>query len=188
MHRRSWRPLLALAFAASTLTTFAQPASAADDQNTFASQARAEGLTTAEARGLQARVEAILEKDGGTQIAANRVRWANGAGDTTLPLPGEKHARNLTTARSPGTLLYGCDYGYFCTWQMQYYQGAKYSYYYCQDYATPYSFNSYENNQTRGTRAAFKGYSRNVIYWTPNGAWESHPTFSGLSTYYIRPC
>jgi hypothetical protein len=69
---------------------------AAGGPNAFAGQARAAGLNAGEARARQATIDRILAAEGGTQIAANRVPWADGGGDTTVPLPGEVRARSLT--------------------------------------------------------------------------------------------
>jgi hypothetical protein len=175
---------LGLLVLAAALGAHAGPAAASEagqyPRHPFAAQAQGAGLTAAQARALQAEVDAIVAARGGTQIAANRVRWAGGGGDTTVPLPGETRARAAGGA-------FGCDYQYFCVFEQQHYQGQMHSFYHCRDYSVPYNFNSYENNQTGHTKAVFKYHDWSVIHVTP-GAWSSHPTFSGLFTYYIKPC
>ncbi|GAA0913494.1 hypothetical protein [Virgisporangium aurantiacum] len=156
---------------------------AADAQEPFAAQVKSAGLTTAQARTLQARIDALLAAEGGTQIGANRVRWADGSGDTTVPLPGEARARTLGV----GAQAELCDYGYLCLFQYQWFGGDRRMLYFCEDHSTPYSFNSYINNQTYGTRAVFKSVFKAPIHIT-DGAPSSKVWFDGSTTYYIKAC
>jgi hypothetical protein len=174
------RRILLAAVAAAALTgVLTGPAAAADQP--FAAQARSAGLTTTEARTLQGEVDQLIAAEGGKQIAANRVRWADARGDTTLPLPGEKRARSLSGG------AFGCDYQYFCTFRYQHYEGAMSRYYYCQDYVHPASFWSYENNQTGGTNAVFRDSDYWILHTTP-GAWSSNANIGMFFVEYLRPC
>lgn len=174
--------LTGLVVALSVLGVNAGPA-AAGAPDAFASQARAAGLDAGEARAPQATVDRILAAEGGTQIAANRVRWADGGGDTTVPLPGEARARSLTA----GPTAYGCEYEYFCTYRWGSFQGEMQRYYYCWDYPVQASFWSYVNNQTYGTRAVFKDRDYSVVHTTV-GAYSQHANYGGFFTFFIKPC
>ena len=67
----------------------------------FASQAKAAGLTSAQAATLQAEVKADIAKLGGTQVAANEIALPHGA-SLLLPVPGQKVARVLPGAVNLG--------------------------------------------------------------------------------------
>src|SRR5262245_13430975 len=78
----------------------------AAQKSEFQAQVEANDLSSEQARSLQARVDRVLVRTGGTQVAINQVAWDGG--DTLIPLPGEKRARELgVTAR--GTVR-GCAY------------------------------------------------------------------------------
>lgn len=156
---------------------------AAGAPNAFASQARSAGLTAGEAHALQATIDRILAAEGGTQIAANRVRWADGGGDTTVPLPGEARVRSLTAEPA----LYGCEYEYFCTYRWETFRGEMQRYYYCRDYLVQASFWSYINNQTYGTRAVFKDRDYSTVHTTA-GATSLNANYGGFFTFFIKPC
>jgi hypothetical protein len=174
------RATLGLALTAGILVADAGGAGA---QTPFAAEAAAAGLTTSQARTLQARIDAVLAAEGGTQIAPNRVRWADGGGDTTVPLPGESRARTLGV----GAQAVACDYSYLCLYQYEGFNGTRYMLYFCQDYSTPYQFFSYINNQTPGTRGVFKNWYGGTVHIT-DGAYSSKAWFNGSNTSYVKPC
>lgn len=147
---------------------------------TFAAQSRSAGLGQAEARQLQQQVDALIAADGGTQIAANQVRFKDGSGDTTLPLPGEKKARDLITQTED------CAYGYFCVWAERDFYGPKTSMYNCRAYTAPF-FTSWSNNQSGRARARF--YNGPTLVYTTAQAYTSEPRNPGsLYTTSIVPC
>jgi hypothetical protein len=173
-----------------TVTTTAAAAVAAkptDDTAKFAAQAKHAGLSAAEARTLQARVDKVLATLGGKQTAANEVLWKNGSGSTTVVLPGEQRARTLGTNSGPGE-WWGCLYRYLCLWEAPNSGGNKHSLFNCEDYYTPYPIGSWVNHQTNGTVGVFKDYYRTPFYWT-GPAPNTYPNFPyGYNTWYVRPC
>jgi len=85
---------------------------------TFAAQARAAGLTTAQATGLQAEVNSYLAQLGGRQVAANAIDL-NGTGGLVLPVPGELKVRPMAGSAAARPEINGtCFSGDFCTWQL----------------------------------------------------------------------
>ena len=92
--------------------------------DTFAAQARAGGLSTAQASGLQAEVNSYLAQLGGRQIAANAIDL-DGTGIVVVPVPGESKVRDLAglAAASPETTG-TCFEGDFCAWQLNNRNGA----------------------------------------------------------------
>jgi hypothetical protein len=176
-----------LAVVLTILATQAAPASAESRPQPFAAQAKAAGLSAAQAKALQDRVDAYIAANGGTQIAANQVRWADGSGDTTLPVPGEKGTRAIgaTGAASDPT---SCNDLYLCLYESTNFYGTKYSLYYCIDYSTPYAFNSYKNHQTTGTVGTFKDHNRNPRDFTTPAPSNNRYYYDGIFTYYVKPC
>ncbi|MFI5692031.1 peptidase inhibitor family I36 protein [Kribbella sp. NPDC051586] len=151
----------------------------------FAGQVRAAGLSADQASALQATVDREVAATGGKQVAANEVEW-NG-GKTVVPLPGESSVRNLAAPR--GT-MYRCPYHYMCVYTGARFAGTMHMLYHCREYATPYTIQSWVNNQSKGTRAEFRHYYHAPIYQTPGA-----PSYDTLidknltrSTYYIKPC
>lgn len=185
----SWlrRPLAGLAIAAAVLGMQAGTADAvgqADSQQTaFAQQARAAGLDSSQARQLQKQVDAVIARDGGTQIAANQVLWKDGNGDTTVPLPGEKRARSLSVMAEGG-----CAYQRFCLFQYQDFAGERHSLYNCGTYLTVYHWHSWVNNQSGRARAKFYDANGWLIYTTAQ-AYTSEPRSPhGDATHSVVPC
>ncbi len=130
-------------------------------------QAEANHLPPAQARSLQAQVDEVVARSGGTQVAINQVRWDGG--DTLIPLPGEARARELGVAAS-AACPHGCNYTQFCTYTHTNYTGMLDRMSSCT-WHVPHRnggvwFQSYVNNQTRGTRARLYDYSRNLLSYT----------------------
>src|SRR4051812_737526 len=86
--------LLAVSTAGLTGTAAAQTAGHAG----FAAQVEQAGLTTAQARGLQVKVDHYLATQGGTQVAANKI--AVKGGEIIVAVPGERYARDLARPAS----------------------------------------------------------------------------------------
>lgn len=68
-----------------------RPQVACDQLAQLRAQVEANDLTPAQARSLQARVDRVVARTDGTQVAINQVVWDGG--DTLIPLPGEERAR-----------------------------------------------------------------------------------------------
>ncbi|MET9470090.1 hypothetical protein ABZY44_35920 [Streptomyces sp. NPDC006544] len=154
-------------------------AQAAAQPSGYGRQARAAGLTEAQAGRLQNEVDAYLAAHAGArQISANRL--ATGFGAVTLTAPGQSEARDLA---APGAAL-ACGSGHLCITDGR---GSFYDYYYCGLYGFGgVGVGSFNNNQTWGTTAWFYNSDGSVrFYHTAKGSsggvdWT--PVFS------IRPC
>ena len=126
---------------------------------TFAAQARAAGLTTAQASGLQAEVNSYLAQLGGRQVAANAIDL-NGTGGLVVPVPGELKVRAMAGSAATRPEINGnCTSGDFCTWQLFDGGGAFLFKFVCN---SPVNFpsswlpgrqGSYWNHQTGGAHA-----------------------------------
>ncbi|ORT55627.1 hypothetical protein BKD26_31480 [Streptomyces sp. CB03238] len=176
---------LAVAIASSTVllagTTFGAHTATALDQPGFDAQAHKAGLSSAQAEVLQARVDAELDRFGGTQTAANEIRLPDGS-ELLLPLPGEAHARDLDAPaqvrdqRAPSS----CGSYTFCAYSGTNFTGTVKRQRLCSE---PISIvwngpGSWSNNQSSGTRARMYNGSGRLIYTTPgaysedrNGDW-----------------
>ncbi|MFD9302939.1 hypothetical protein ACFWCB_09675 [Streptomyces sp. NPDC060048] len=176
------RKLFAVIAAAAALlggTSLAGQASAAAQPSVYGQQARAAGLTSAQAGRLQNKVDAYLaDHTGSRQISANKL--ATEFGTVTVSAPGQAQARDLA---APGVAL-ACGNGHLCiTDGLGYY----YDYYYCG----LYNFNgvgigSFNNNQTWGTKAWFYNSDRTIrFYHTAKGS-SSNVDWSPV--YFIKPC
>jgi hypothetical protein len=148
-------------------------------------QAEANDLSPEQARSLQARVDQVVTRTGGTQVAINQVVWDGG--DTLIPLPGEKRAHELgVTTR--GT-VYGCQDYQFCTYGTRHFSGVVDRMSSCGWHVSHGFFQSYVNNQTPGTRAKFYRYYRQFITRTQPPPYSGTvPEWIGHATHYIRPC
>ncbi|MFJ4481391.1 hypothetical protein ACIP3D_03480 [Streptomyces longwoodensis] len=150
----------------------------------FAAQAEALGLTAAEAHTLQDRADAYLAEVGGTQVAANRIRMGAGA-VLTLALPTTAGARQGV---SPGTAAYTCGYGHFCAYSDPYRSGDVIDMYACASYKIPwFGDGSWENNQTRGTRAQFRD-NQFIVRWTDRGAYDNDDVADWSWVHYVTNC
>ncbi len=148
-------------------------------------QAKANDLSLEQARSLQARVDEVVARTGGTQVAINQVAWDGG--DTLIPLPGEKRARELGVMTR--ATVHGCQYYQFCTYGGRYFSGMVDRMSSCTWHVSHGFFRSYVNNQTPGTRATFYRYHRQFITRTQPalyGGTVSEGT--AHATHYIRPC
>ncbi|BAU81211.1 hypothetical protein SLA_0256 [Streptomyces laurentii] len=167
--------------------------SAAPRAGDFAAQARAAGLSAAQARVLQDSVDAQLALEGGTQTAANEITLPGGV-DLLVPLPGESKARDLDApaTRNTGTLAPPADCGSytFCAYSGEGFTGVVKRQMRCSD--TPLSIGwsgngSWSNNQSSGTRARMYGSGGNLIYTTP-GAYSEDRSGSWTPVFKVDAC
>lgn len=176
--------------AAPAMAHDAQPA-ATDAQ--LRTQIEANDLSPRQARSLEARVDRVIARTGGTRVAINQVVWDGG--DTLVPLPGERRARELgTAARAHSSRRLGrpdnCHYYQFCTYYNRNYTGIETRMESCTLHLDRGGiFGSYWNNQTPGTRARFydSGYDQ-IATTQPAPFWNTVDPILASATFYIRPC
>lgn len=163
----------------------AAAASAVPTDGKFQAQIAANHLSPAQARTLQAHVDRVVARTGGTQVAINQVAWKGG--DTLISLPGESRARELGVAPKAGTVE-DCDYYQFCTYGTYDYAEMIDRMSSCTWHITHgWIFVAYVNNQTPGTRARFYDKNRKLITYTMPAFYKGS-TPVGFETHYIRPC
>ncbi|MFF0449938.1 hypothetical protein ACFYT4_26600 [Streptomyces sp. NPDC004609] len=173
------RVLAALAGALMMMLALGAPQVSAAPQG-FTAQARAAGLTSAEATALQAEVDRYLTELGGTQTSPNTVDLGNQA-TLRVAIPGEKHPRDLSggkAAASPNCHPGGADFYFFCAYSGQDYTGSEIAMGACGLYNIPaaWGWGSWDNNQTDGTEAIMYNSSSHIIFITqPAHSWD----FSG---------
>ncbi|MET7703599.1 hypothetical protein [Streptomyces sp. NPDC005485] len=190
--RRFARLGRALAASAATFVVLAAStgqAGAAEGGPGFAAQARAAGLTGAEAVTLQNRVDRYLAEMGGTQVAANRIDLG-GRSSVTVRLPGEKAARDLSGSPASGAVSGRdrCDYKYMCAFSDTIFRGDRIDMYVCDDYPIPWSNDgSWVNNQTAGTVSQFKD-KQGHVGWHDGGAYEEDISAPWYWVYDVRNC
>ncbi|MFI6289825.1 peptidase inhibitor family I36 protein [Streptomyces sp. NPDC051018] len=181
-HTNIKRSLAALTGAVTMLLALGAPQVSAAPQG-FTAQARAAGLTSAEATALQAKVDRYLTKTGGTQISPNTIDLGN---ESTLrvTVPGEKHPRNLPgtrTASNPHCHSYGASSGYFCAYSGTNFTGDAIDMHTCSvHYGMPWSSTGSWDNHQRHARIA-RAMSGNTVIWTTD------PARSKGYTEYWRP-
>jgi hypothetical protein len=181
---------MGLTIALSVVITGTGTARAAAGTNSpeFAQQAKSAGLSAAEARFLQGRVDGYLKKLGGKQTAANEIHTADGA-VLTLTLPGESKVRSLTGSSDVMALSgLGCPFYYLCAWQYNFGTGDQVKAYYCNKlYSIPWSTDgSWENNQTQGTLARLENRNYGVV--TYSYAYQIWYDYDWTPVYWIDPC
>ncbi len=165
---------------------------AATDAQLWA-QVQANDLSPRQARYLQARVDRVIARTDGTQVAINQVVWDGG--DTLVPLPGERRARELgTAARGFGSAARApsddCKYFQFCTYHTRDWHGIENRMESCVLHIDRGGiFGSYRNNQTPGTRARFYNSGVELIATTQPAPFKNTvDPFLASATFYIRPC
>ena len=182
--------LVALA-AAPAMAHAARPA-ATDAQ--LRAQIEANDLSPRQARYLQARVDRVIARTDGTQVAINQVVWDGG--DTLVPLPGERRARELGSGARAAShhssrlrRPEACKYYQFCTYRNRDYTGIESRMQSCVLHIDRAGiFGSYWNNQTAGTRARFYNSGVELIATTqPAPFWNTVDPFLESATFYIRP-
>ncbi|WP_329394728.1 hypothetical protein [Streptomyces melanogenes] len=173
--------------AATTVPATANPASVASK---FADQGRDANLTSKQIAELQKEVEKQVAVTGGRQIALNKI--AVNGGEMGIPVPGEDRVLDLAASKAKATKVYaGCRQGNFCGWKGRNGTGADWQRGACNvDHEIPDGWNSggsWQNNQTRGLVAEFRGKRHNHLSYTPpaptgivNGDWAP--------VWYVRAC
>ncbi|MFF4991792.1 hypothetical protein ACFY19_31745 [Streptosporangium saharense] len=141
-----------------------------DAQAAFAEQGRAAGLTEEQITTLQNSANLYVFTMGGRQVALNKV-VIEGKADVLIALPDEDAPREL----SPETSLAasGCAggkaaYKHFCAWRSPNFTGTSIDMYSCDRYPISLVGNgSWDNNQTKGTKARMYDKNGKLIYTTP---------------------
>ncbi|MCC3776418.1 hypothetical protein [Streptomyces sp. UNOB3_S3] len=182
--RTSHRAALAAAVAFAGLSAAIMPTnSAADTRTAFADQAVRAGLTADQTAGLRQRVDAYVDATGGRRIALNKIEVKDGT--ILVAVPGETYARELNgplDRSATANALVSCPYLYFCGWKGSNRSGDQWNISKCNVLQEiPDGWNSggsWQNNQSRGTRAYMYNKNRDWIYTTPpapygpvNGDW-----------------
>jgi hypothetical protein len=160
-----------------------------DAAATFAAQARAGGLTTAQAAELRAEVDSYLAELGGRQVAANAIDL-NGTGMLVVPVPGEQKVRDLAGSAVTRPEIDGtCSLGDFCVWQLDGGHGGLLAKFVCNSPANiPSSWlvrgadgnfhGSFWNHQTGGAPGFFYGglnATGGVNFSPPVGPLQNRP-------------
>lgn len=186
------RRAIAVLLAALAVITFGASAASAkviDSQSgvaaDFSAQASRAGLSAMQAAALQAEVDKEIAEQGGTQIAANEVLWADGSGSTVFQAPNQRRTSSLAL---DGPSVEACDYRYLCLYENYDRTGTLHSLFFCQNYDTPYPFHSYDNNQTEGTRAAFKDRDFHIVHWTEGAHSIVDRYDDGWNVWHVQPC
>ncbi|MFD5697003.1 hypothetical protein [Streptomyces lasiicapitis] len=166
---------------------FASDSTSADTGRTaFRTQAAVAGLTTAEAKILQNRIDAALASDGGKQSAANEIRYPDGR--LLLALPGEKYAREL--GKNSGTAAHSCTPGRLCGYSGVEYTGDEREWYTCAFHKKPTNWRSggsWYNNQTRGRVANWYDINKRWMGATPPApSGTKYGQWQGVG--YAKPC
>ena len=168
---------------ADTADTAARPADTIST-GTLEAQARAQGLSNVQAATLQAQVDRVVARTGGRQVAINQVVWDGG--DTLVPLPGQRRARELNASKPAGPSVYGCKYLQFCTYSSDHYTGMVDRISSCTRHQSHAFFRSYANNQTRGTRARLLAGDGTLLTRTRPAPATGTTSFG--AALFIRPC
>lgn len=186
------KALAALMMALLALVATPAAAGAADAargaRTDFTAQARSAGLSSTEAKGLQARVDGYLAKMPGTQVGANKI-VLEGGGELLLTLPGERHARDLTTPDAGLGAAAGCPYTYVCAYPNENFTGDELRLYTC-NYLTYIPWNgtgSWINNQRSTLYAKFYDSNGNLGWTSPGGYSEDRHAPWGW-VWWLSPC
>ncbi|MET7619124.1 hypothetical protein [Streptomyces sp. NPDC005408] len=162
------------------LTGAASAATAPSDQSVFSAQAEKAGLTSAQAKQLQAKVDSYLAKTGGTQVSANKISFKGG--EVLVGAAGQQRPSDLArpAAKSAADII--CYYGELCLTR-----GADWmKLYRCGTYTMPWAGDGYfVNNQTTGTVARFLN-SNKTERWSSRAYEQGTATWTPV--YYVVPC
>lgn len=167
----------------------AAQSSAAGTPSSFAAQARAAGLTSAQVATLQGEANGFIAEHGGTQVALNKVQFPGG--DILFAVPGETYARDLGTASTDTTapaVDETCPILYFCAYHGTNYTGTAIQLTQCNvQTVMPWTVTgSWKNDQSEGTRAYFTLIDGSVVA-TP-GAWSADPSYDWAPVLLIEAC
>ncbi|MFJ9629585.1 hypothetical protein ACIRU8_17940 [Streptomyces sp. NPDC101175] len=151
----------------------------------FSAQARELGLTTSQARELQARADTYVATTGGTQVSVNKILLGD-RGEIELALPGGKTGPSANAVRKP--LVELCPGYTMCAWKNTWYTGDKISMWACYNYRIPWLENgSWINNQSKGTVANFLD-DYGVSQWHDAGAFSQDPDAPWYWVHWIKNC
>ncbi|ACU40249.1 hypothetical protein [Actinosynnema mirum] len=158
MVRRSGRLTALGAVAAAVVSLLLGGTANASGEHAFTAQARAAGLSSAQAEGLQDKVDGYLEQlgDRGKQVAPNQIDLGGAVLNVTVP--GEDQPRNLAEVTTNVDNAAQCSgnwarYRWFCAYRNEWFSGDNIGMYSCGEYYIPwYTMGSWHNNQTTGTR------------------------------------
>ncbi|MFJ1753568.1 hypothetical protein [Kitasatospora sp. NPDC088134] len=191
MTRRVTVTAVTVALALAGTAAAVGPAAATGGHGAFAAQARSAGLSPAQARTLQAQVDAEIAAEGGVQTAANQVTLASGT-EVLLPLPGESTARDLgapaprtaTSLAAPSS----CGSYTFCAYSGENFTGTVKRQKLCSEpMSIPWVGNgSWSNNQSSGTRARM--YNGSTLIYTTPGAYSEDRSGSWTSVSKVDAC
>jgi len=190
-----WRLLVALTgtlFAVMATTTATSASTSTNIGQDFAAQARAINLTGAQTTALNAEVERIQAKTGGTRVNLNTIALG-GKNSVHVAVPGEAKPRDLSSVRGADAASYdpctgGADYGWFCAYDEPNFRGGYIEMYDCAEYYMPWGVTgSWDNNQTTGTKARMYDANSNLGYTTP-GAHSTDDVASWAWVSWIRNC
>lgn len=151
----------------------------------FAAQAREVGLTAAQAKSLQARVDGYLAKTGGTQVSINKIDL--GKGILLLTLPGEERARDVAAFGADAAAA-SCPWTYMCAWPRENFAGDGLMLFTC-GVKTPIPWagtGSWISNQRAALIAKFYDVNGNVGWTTPGGTSDAHAPWGWV--YHLSPC
>ncbi|MFF0432875.1 peptidase inhibitor family I36 protein [Streptomyces sp. NPDC004327] len=183
--------LAALVVALVALVAVPGAASAADGPRTaandFSAQAERAGLTAAQARSLQQRVDGYLAENHGTQIAANKI--ALPGGELLLTLPGERKVRDLDAPKAGLGVTSACPSTYVCAYKYENFTGDQLNLFTCNtlNLINWYTTGSWINAQRSTLYAKFYD-SDKILRWTSPGGYSSDAHADWRWVWYLSPC
>ncbi|MFJ2177779.1 hypothetical protein ACIOHE_33420 [Streptomyces sp. NPDC087851] len=151
------------------------------DRQTYAAQTDRAGLTHDQAASLQERVDGYLGRLAGSrQVSANKITMPGG--DVTVAAPGRRSARDLALPPVSNRLPAACGSGHLCLYR----GGDTLDYYRCGTYSLSWTGDgTFNNNQTRNTRARFLNSDRSERW---SHVAPGTGTASWTPVYYVVPC
>ncbi|MFF4557848.1 hypothetical protein [Streptomyces sp. NPDC001422] len=183
--KRAAIAVLAVGLCVLATGTGAATAASAAAPDEFTRQAKSLGLTTAEAHGLQQRVDVYLSQTGGTQVAVNKIRLGD-SGEILLALPGRETARTVNAPNKPASEL--CPGNTMCAWKGTWYTGDRINMWACYNFRIPWLENgSWINNQSTGTVANFLD-DYGVSKWHDKGAFDQDPDAPWYWVHWVKNC
>ncbi|RJQ66549.1 hypothetical protein D5S17_35135 [Pseudonocardiaceae bacterium YIM PH 21723] len=185
-----FRTVMIGAAAAALLLSLTPSATAAGQAPVrFADQAQSIGLSGAEARDLQSQIDGLIARQGGTQVAVNRVDMGGYA--HVITIPGERYPRVAGDFGRTAPLAAACAYKHMCAYKWTGFVGDGDDFidmYKCEDRWIPWTtMGSWINNQTKGTRAQFKDRSR-IVRFTSDPAYSSDASAPWDWVGWVKPC
>ncbi|MEX0173401.1 peptidase inhibitor family I36 protein [Streptomyces sp. LMG1-1-1.1] len=177
-----------LALVAAPATAGATTGGATTGGGEFAAQARSAGLTGAQARSLQGRVDDYLAKTHGTQVGANKIALDRG-GFLLLTLPGEQRARDLDAKDAAAAAALSCPYTYVCAYKYEDFTGDAMFLFDCgvMNHIIWNTTGSWINNQRSTLYAKFYDSAGNLGWTSPGGYSEDRHAPWGW-VWYLSPC